>query len=448
MKDAIRSCMKEGTGQIVSLFRHETARHISEPDPPRRPRDTVILLLTLLAGKSRRPWGSDPRFPNNVPKKTVEWSACSYQLARWTPRALVLWDDWGALARRVLNFVQLQRQLESSRTTRVMTGKEGMAPTKATMVSCFRLVAKALGWKDEDCKTITGHTFRCTGAQYFARLGVDYYKIQLFCRWGSDTILKYLRDIPLEGSEDWLNQAMEGRHQSVEEICFQAFASVKNLDKKVKEQDVEKIVLKTLECHSTDVLTQVTLKHEELVKALDSIKQPQLVMDDHWAADLSRSFLPKFVRNSGSGKVHAVRDDSCAGCGFVFKNSKHFTLVYSIPEKARRCKAAGCAKLFQRYAPPEPSCTKFDWPTVLGCSWGCWWVFTHPKEDRLWVGRYVVGQGCWHHNFANKTKKNRVLRRQRIRPAKRNVGWEGLVLFWACWVMNCCGAHLLCVWTI
>lgn len=124
---------------------------------------------------------------------------------------------------------------------------------------------------------------------------------------------------------------MEGRHQSVEEICFQASASVKNLDKKVKEQDAEKIVLKTLESHSTDVLTQVTLKHEQLVKALDLIKQQQLVMDDHWAAD--------------SGKVHAVRDDSCAGCGFVFRNSKDFTLVYSIPERARRCEAAGCAKL-------------------------------------------------------------------------------------------------------
>ncbi len=73
---------------------------------------------------------------------------------------------------------------------------------------------------------------------------------------------------------------------------------------------MEKIVLKALEPHSTDVLTQVTLKHEEFVQALDSINQQQLVMDDHWAADLSRRFLPKFVHNYVSGKVHAVRDDS------------------------------------------------------------------------------------------------------------------------------------------
>ena len=61
---------------------------------------------------------------------------------------------------------------------------------------------------------------------------------------------------------------------------------------------------------------------------------------------------------------------------------------------------------------------------------------TQGRLDRLWVGRYVVGQGCWHHNFANKTKNNCLLRRQRVRPAKRNVGWEGLVLSWACWVVK------------
>ena len=90
------------------------------------------------------------------------------------------------------------------------TGKKVLLP-----LDCFRMVAKAVGWKDEGCKTITGHTLRCTGAQHIARLGVEYYKIQFFCRWGSGAILKYLRDIPLEGSEEWLNQAAEGRRQSV-----------------------------------------------------------------------------------------------------------------------------------------------------------------------------------------------------------------------------------------
>ena len=51
---------------------------------------------------------------------------------------------------------------------------------------------------------------------------------------------------------------------------------MKSMDKKVKEEDVEKIVLRALESHGTDIISQVSLKHDELVEALDSIKQQQL----------------------------------------------------------------------------------------------------------------------------------------------------------------------------
>ena len=66
-------------------------------------------------------------------------------------------------------------------------------------------------------------------------------------------------------------------------------------------------------------------------------------------------------------------------------------------------------------------------PLSLGVAGGVG-EFSHTQGrcDRLGVGRYVVGRG--HHNFANKTTNNRLLRRQRVRPVKRNVGWEGLVL--------------------
>ena len=369
MKDAIRSCARgKGPDKSCPALDMRQLANISELDPvsdgPRRPRDTVILFAHFACREVEAALRIRPQISIEPSEENCGVVSVFLPASKVDPKGFGVLRRLGcscktcpelcpvAAAARIIKDNESYGGAPSDPF--LYTGKEGMAPTKATMITCFRVVAKALGWKDEDCKTITGHTLRCTGAQYFARVGVEYYKIQLFCRWGSDTILKYLRDIPLEGSEDWLNQAVEGRHQSLEEICFQASASVKSLDKKIKEQDVEKIVLKALESHSTDVLTQVTLKHEELVKALDSIKQQQLVMDDHWAADLSRRFLPKFVRNYGSGKVHAVRDDSCAGCGFAFRNSKDFTLVYSIPEKARRCEAAGCAKLFERYAPPEP----------------------------------------------------------------------------------------------
>mgnify|MGYP002281116694 CR=1 FL=1 len=42
------------------------------------------------------------------------------------------------------------------------------------------------------------HSFRSTGAVLLSRLGLEVYKIQLLARWGSDVVLHYVRESPLE----------------------------------------------------------------------------------------------------------------------------------------------------------------------------------------------------------------------------------------------------------
>jgi hypothetical protein len=46
----------------------------------------------------------------------------------------------------------------------------------------------------------TGHTFRVTGAMFLASSGIDVWRIQIHGRWGSDTVLKYVRLAPLTKS--------------------------------------------------------------------------------------------------------------------------------------------------------------------------------------------------------------------------------------------------------
>jgi len=46
----------------------------------------------------------------------------------------------------------------------------------------------------------SGHTFRVTGAMYLASCGIDIWRIQLHCRWGSSSVLRYVRPAPLSGS--------------------------------------------------------------------------------------------------------------------------------------------------------------------------------------------------------------------------------------------------------
>ena len=101
-------------------------------------------------------------------------------------------------------------------------------PSKKAMIDTFRSVAQALGWRQEAVQALTGHVLRSTGAQFLARQGIEYYRIQLFCRWGSNTVLRYLRDAPLEGSEKWLPSSLQ--NVTVEEVQVQTATALSSQD--------------------------------------------------------------------------------------------------------------------------------------------------------------------------------------------------------------------------
>ena len=59
-------------------------------------------------------------------------------------------------------------------------------------------------------KLITGHMPRVSGVVHLAKAGLEIWKIQIFCRWGSDVILRYIQDAPLEQSHKWARDAAVG----------------------------------------------------------------------------------------------------------------------------------------------------------------------------------------------------------------------------------------------
>ena len=67
---------------------------------------------------------------------------------------------------------------------------------KANMVACFQAVGEAIGVR----KGITGHAPRVSGAKRMARAGIELWQIQLFARWESSVILRYVREAPLAKS--------------------------------------------------------------------------------------------------------------------------------------------------------------------------------------------------------------------------------------------------------
>ena len=51
--------------------------------------------------------------------------------------------------------------------------------------------------KGREAQRFGEHVMRVAGAQFFARRGIDLFMIQLYARWGSAAVLKYVQDAPL-----------------------------------------------------------------------------------------------------------------------------------------------------------------------------------------------------------------------------------------------------------
>ena len=85
----------------------------------------------------------------------------------------------------------------------VFPTRAGRAAEKQHVSATVVAIAVALGLvSDVDIGTrrFSGHTFRVTGAMYLASCGIDIWRIQLHCRWGSNAVLRYVKLAPLSGS--------------------------------------------------------------------------------------------------------------------------------------------------------------------------------------------------------------------------------------------------------
>ena len=83
----------------------------------------------------------------------------------------------------------------------VFSDARGLPPAKAGWADTFQQLASMLNlpicWPN-GARAYTGHSARATGAQFMASRGIELWRVQIFGRWGSDAILRYVREAPLE----------------------------------------------------------------------------------------------------------------------------------------------------------------------------------------------------------------------------------------------------------
>ena len=221
-------------------------------------------------------------------------------------------------------------------------GSSKSPPTKKAMVDAFREAAKRLGWPEADVLQVTGHTLRPTGAIYLART-LPIFKVQLFCRWGSDVVLQYLRELPLDESEGWASQAASYTLREVEEEA--TLVAKSRITKETWNQDAcVELMHKLLDAKMQQLSVEWLQEKECVMDLLQQLKEGQELAFDAWEKELSRNFLPRFVLNVTTGKLHVVKDTEHTACGVNWRQ-----LDYRLTRNSSgdRCDRSGCCKAFE-----------------------------------------------------------------------------------------------------
>ena len=96
----------------------------------------------------------------------------------------------------------------------------GAAVSKAAVVSALEATVRSYGGLTHGGrgeKFLGGHSFRVTGAQWLASLGVEVVKIIVLARWAGDMVLRYIKEASLACLHEDV-KALESRRESLKMI--------------------------------------------------------------------------------------------------------------------------------------------------------------------------------------------------------------------------------------
>ena len=185
---------------------------------------------------------------------------------------------------------------------------------KENMVSFFQAVGKQLGKRTG----ITGHMPRVSGARRMARAGIELWQIQLFARWDSAVIMRYVKEAPLTKSHEIAARLSKERDlaEHVDDTSKDAMAQLK-----LQEGDAWQAVLvkKIEELLGNKVHGHATEEKPELIQK--AVKQVLVEVPAY--VD-----LPEYVINgrkrqtrgiSNQALAHRPRDGRHSFCGWGWR---------------------------------------------------------------------------------------------------------------------------------
>ena len=199
----------------------------------------------------------------------------------------------------------------------------GNSLSKEQVISFYRGMVSAAGSSSEG---ITGRSPRVTGARRMARAGLSVALIQVFGRWGSNTVLHYLRDSVLGDRGSNMRLFNSGVLKAIPDLQVTAGDLAERISKEVKRQlpqcDPGAPAVAPVLASVTDEVMEQILEVSRLAKAssLDSSSALASVSEKVSSMELdlqvvSGEVAPSYKQCNG-GLIHRALPRGTSPCGW------------------------------------------------------------------------------------------------------------------------------------
>ena len=187
----------------------------------------------------------------------------------------------------------------------------GDFPTKAGVVKSYREMGDRYGRRGE---RLTGHATRVHGAVRMAEAGFEIWRIQIFGRWGSAAVLKYVRDAPV-GVGAGIAQ-MCARSRDLEGIRKDA------TDLRREFQLSEAHLRTAVRCALEEINGQLGEQDKDLRTEFADLKTHILANAHKLSLDEGVPAEGWVLNRAGRKVLHAVRNTTHTYCGWAWRSSK------------------------------------------------------------------------------------------------------------------------------
>ena len=187
---------------------------------------------------------------------------------------------------------------------------EGLVVSKGAMVDTIVEAAVRLGSarsSADGSERVSGHSLRVTGAQGLTAAGLDTWAVQLLGRWGSDTVLSYIRSVPLQKSTEWAKVLVR-----------------KSLDEKLKEEAPVETISGGSEGSKVNIVQSDYSEQLEVARVAEKV-----CLTPHGESRFVRSARGAFHR---VGREEGGSASWTSACGWRFSPSDATIFVNDVPE--------------------------------------------------------------------------------------------------------------------